>query len=133
MKSTYSTHELAEFVSSEVTAKIASLATTWRLPEFVVSNTEVRTMMDQTVGHLLISLQKKLASNEVVESVRIVEYPSDWWQHLKLRWFPQWAVRRWPVVMKREEIETRVTRMCPHLDIGKRDDHLGFISFRDRK
>ena len=26
-----------------------------------------------------------------------VEYPADWWQHFKQRWFPAWALRRWPV------------------------------------
>jgi hypothetical protein len=30
------------------------------------------------------------------EPVR-VEYPADWWQALKARWFPAWAARRWPV------------------------------------
>lgn len=24
-------------------------------------------------------------------------YPSDWWQAFKDRWYPAWALRRWPV------------------------------------
>lgn len=24
------------------------------------------------------------------------EHPSDWWSAFKFRWFPQWALRRWP-------------------------------------
>jgi hypothetical protein len=30
-----------------------------------------------------------------------VEYPADWWQHFKQRWFPCWALRRWPCKMTR--------------------------------
>jgi hypothetical protein len=26
-----------------------------------------------------------------------VEYPADWWQAFKERFFPGWAIRRWPV------------------------------------
>jgi hypothetical protein len=26
-----------------------------------------------------------------------VKYPKNWWQAFKLRWFPVWAKRRWPV------------------------------------
>jgi hypothetical protein len=27
-------------------------------------------------------------------------WPATWWQHLKQRWFPAWALRRWPVRME---------------------------------
>lgn len=26
-----------------------------------------------------------------------VQYPADWWQALRERWFPAWWLRRWPV------------------------------------
>jgi hypothetical protein len=26
-----------------------------------------------------------------------VSYPRDWWEALKDRWFPRWALQRWPV------------------------------------
>ena len=28
---------------------------------------------------------------------RKFSYPSDWWQAFKLRWFPAWALKRYPV------------------------------------
>ncbi len=34
---------------------------------------------------------------EHVESLPSFEYPADWWQAFKARWFPRWAKRRWPV------------------------------------
>lgn len=30
----------------------------------------------------------------------IQEIPADWWQHFKLRWFPKWLKRRFPVKME---------------------------------
>jgi len=29
--------------------------------------------------------------------VHQVRYPADWWQAFKERWFPDWALKRWPV------------------------------------
>ncbi len=36
------------------------------------------------------------------------EWPADWWQALKDRWFPQWALRRWPVLRSGVEMRWRV-------------------------
>lgn len=33
-----------------------------------------------------------------------IEYPMDWWQWFKDRWFPKWAKRRWPIKMHRVDI-----------------------------
>lgn len=29
---------------------------------------------------------------------RMLKVPANWWQHFKQRWFPKWALRRWPVL-----------------------------------
>ena len=34
-----------------------------------------------------------------------IEYPEDWWQAFKDRWFPDWALRRWPVRYKEHRIK----------------------------
>lgn len=31
---------------------------------------------------------------------RVLKVPADWWQAVKQRWFPKWALERWPVKMK---------------------------------
>lgn len=36
-----------------------------------------------------------------------VEYPADWWQAFKKRWFPEWAKRRWPVNMTKVALVAR--------------------------
>lgn len=51
-----------------------------------------------------------------------VDMPVDWWQHFKERWFPRWAIRRWPVRTKRhtEIAETKVKFECHALLPGFR-------------
>ena len=29
---------------------------------------------------------------------RILQVPANWWEHFKQRWFPKWALKRWPVL-----------------------------------
>lgn len=41
----------------------------------------------------------------------IVEWPSDWWEAFKERWFPTWALRMWPV-----KYETRAIEAYEYLD-----------------
>jgi len=31
---------------------------------------------------------------------RMLEVPANWWEHFKQRWFPAWALKRWPVLTK---------------------------------
>ena len=35
------------------------------------------------------------------------EYPADWWQAFKERWFPAWAKKRWPVEWVRVRLEAK--------------------------
>ena len=44
-----------------------------------------------------------------------IEYPADWWQAFKKRWFPGWALERWPVLLQCHKVETH--RVCPHLAV----------------
>lgn len=37
-----------------------------------------------------------------------IRYPADWWQAVKQRWFPEWALRRWPVVEQVHRISWNV-------------------------
>lgn len=36
------------------------------------------------------------------------EYPRDWWQAFKARWFPAWALRRWPVENECHNLDMKV-------------------------
>jgi len=37
-----------------------------------------------------------LVLGETIQT-KTIRYPADWWQAFKARWFPVWALLRWPV------------------------------------
>jgi hypothetical protein len=63
---------------------------------------------------------------------QIVEYPADWWQHFKQRWFPNWTVKRYPVKMTVVRVPQQITmhRVCPHIPISMDDSQRGYIHVR---
>ena len=50
----------------------------------------------QSAALMMQALQDVLIQREL-----LAEYPSTWWDAVKLRFFPAWALRRWPAVMNR--------------------------------
>ena len=48
-------------------------------------------------GALLLTLMQDV----LIQRELLAEYPSTWWDAFKLRFFPAWALRRWPAVMNR--------------------------------
>lgn len=59
-----------------------------------------------------------------------VERPADWWSAFKQRFFPRWALWRWPARIERIPVYTEVVRMCPHLEFDHEDPngrHLRFL------
>jgi len=52
-------------------------------------------------------------------------WPATWWDAFKLRWFPRWALKRWPAQMK--GVETMHGVVFPHLT---RDSGPGFGTAR---
>ena len=55
-----------------------------------------------------------------------VEWPATWWEHLKQRWFPRWALRRWPVRMESKTWKT-FRAVCPHLGVRDSSPHARFF------
>lgn len=56
------------------------------------------------------------------------EWPADWWQAFKARWFPAWALRRWPVKMREVHVHEQIYGpLCPHVAIADPKEHLQFL------
>lgn len=51
-----------------------------------------------------------------IETIYHVE-PWDWWEHFKLRWFPKWWLKRYPIKQKqnRKIIEFNLTQCFPDI------------------
>ena len=46
--------------------------------------------------------------SEATPAKKTIKHPSDWWQSLKERWFPLWALKRWPVKYTVHDISFKV-------------------------
>lgn len=70
--------------------------TKWRLgalrvlPGFTATATDL--MTDEYIDGVLLELRGYIMAQHVGN----VAYPADWWQAFKLRWLPEWVLRRWP-------------------------------------
>lgn len=49
-------------------------------------------------------------------------YPDTWWQHFKRDYFPEWALRRWPVRYRRETATFDIRVIYPDLKISVPDE-----------
>ncbi len=61
----------------------------------------------------------------------LVRYPVDWWQHLKERFAPRWAVKRWPIVYMVKKMD--VGYVYEDLKIAKHEPTMLFNEFNYTK
>jgi hypothetical protein len=65
--------------------------------------------------------------------------PASWWQHLKFEWFPEWALKRWPVQLEKlwvsrsekidvHVVENHIVKVCPHTKYDKDRTHFEWLA-----
>ena len=57
--------------------------------------------------NLLLCVRAFILAENVGE--KYVSYPADWLQAFKERWFPKWALAKWPVVYKTHKFSFSLT------------------------
>ena len=57
---------------------------------------KIRTWFDQ-MGNFVIRGLVSVATQEE----EVLDYPADWWQAFKVRWFPKWLQKKFPPVIAR--------------------------------
>ncbi len=71
-------------------------------------NYQLQEMMIEIRAHVLAMPYEKVSVHR--------KWPKDWWDAFKDRWFPKWALRRWPVRYSRIDIEQTIyAGVCPHI------------------
>lgn len=76
-----------------------------RLDSHVWEHLKVKQFVDIMVDQIILSFQIALAGETLLKQEW--RYPASWWQHLKERWFPRWAKRRWPVQYETIRIDAK--------------------------
>ena len=63
----------------------------------------VEWMHDHLLGAMRLSIRGFLYGRKAEH--REYQWPADWWQAFKERWFPLWAKARWPVQYERRVVD----------------------------
>lgn len=91
-----------------------------------LSRLEYNPLVDALVGCMETSL---LASEKRIHWESRFEVPADWWQHFKQRWFPAWALERWPVRMTvLGNSFSAAARICPHVRVEELGPHARWLA-----
>lgn len=78
-------------------------------------------MIEEEIGRrFVVQLQQAVASRKY--DVKTVRFPADWRQAFKERWFPKWALKRWPV--KYQEVTMEANAYYPDIQIP---EHQTFV------
>ena len=111
----------------EMTFKLKKLVTQRIIDQSLMTNPSrvgVEALIDDA-GNGIIRALLVVATQEE----QLAEFPSDWWQTFKERWFPQWLLHHYPVKKK----QVWAIHKYPELDIptsflGREFVHLKIIS-----
>ncbi len=77
---------------------------------------------------VVVELESYLHGIEDVPILIKKQWPKTWWEHFKERWFPKWALKKWPVQYDIIWInERRFKRVCPHLQKENQSRHLKWL------
>jgi hypothetical protein len=71
---------------------------------------------------MVIELKARIAA----EKLDMLDYPSDWWQAFKERWFPPWAKKRWHVEYRHFDGYA----LYPKISLPREQHHLHVIERR---
>lgn len=83
-----------------VTLDVEKFVTAMSLSDELLADTHFDVY--QMVTHHVVRSWREILSQKLdkIEA----DYPTDWWEAVKARWFPRWALRRWPVRMTHIEL-----------------------------
>lgn len=107
-------------VGHEINVKSLILESDPRLPYAILAEKIAITLHAKLAG-----LKKERVQVDINE-----RWPADWWQAFKARFFPTWALKRFPVRWKTLSVhvdEPIYAAVCPHLDLSAQPRHLRWL------
>jgi hypothetical protein len=102
--------EIAELTLMALRARVIvdeGMASSFAIPVQVA----VERIADYAYRQLAVEIRQQVYGRQL-ETIT-ASYPADWWQALKDRWFPAWALKRWPVRL--HTITLTITELYPKL------------------
>lgn len=66
--------------------------------EEMLSRLQIEMSQNYELENVVVRVTRKIATWRANETL-VIQYPANWWQSFKQRFFPQWALKRWPVLL----------------------------------
>jgi hypothetical protein len=95
-------HSGTDVVTLEVMMAYVAIA----LNDTELKNVKFDAVYDPTMQSTILSLTAFVLGDKI-ETVS-VSHPTTWWDAFKVRWFPKWALERWPADVSRYELTADV-------------------------
>lgn len=113
---------LKEYEIQEIVLNIERMGALRKIPlRYVdVDRVEFSCSIERCMGEMVLSIDHYVATQQL-ERIE-VKYPADWWQHLKQRWYPIWAIKRWPVKYTCQQMEAKA--LYPKIALPNKDPYV---------
>lgn len=93
-------------VVREILLQRIHIAARTSMPHEVLRSLDIR-MVDQLAGHVEVMVTTFIHGLPDRSFVVQEAWPATWWDAFKVRWFPRWALRRWPCVWACIDVEEK--------------------------
>lgn len=115
--------------ASQFVAEKVLIAANKRVPVEMLQRCDIRTHVDVIRNDLVFMLDTYMVGIPKETIDLEAEWPEDWWEAFRERWFPAWWLKRWPVKCHRIALHTKkYGPVCPHLDVPDKGTHLAWLS-----
>lgn len=92
-----------------------------------LGTSQLEAWIDRQKRAMVAELTAYVARMEVERIQFKRQWPADWWQAFKERWFPKWLKDRFPVRYEVFEIDERRYAICPHLRLDPSRPHFEWL------
>ena len=123
------TPEIKRFVADKIRITASEHLSRQELSSLTCNGRLKISVAEDLAGSLVCHLETYIHGMEDQKIYIHRQWPKDWWQAFKERWFAAWMKRRWPVEYKQIDIEERIFKsVCPHLVTDHAQKHLEFLT-----
>jgi hypothetical protein len=83
---------------------------------------------EKYASHVADEMVYRLSTRIATGGIREISYPKDWWQAVKVRWFPAWLLKKYPAMYTTHE----AVALYPDIEIPNHKPHVEFFVREDQ-